>query len=446
MDSVYDSCTESVLCFEPLLRLFKRHEAWCAKTSKKDLECKPKVKGRGHGSCLFQVSGRKQDGTYIQAKSLGTRNKQEASLEILKMDGGVQFVAGVPAPVQKPKPLLTDAAESFKISKSKKSEDRQRKLALEASRAIAFLAKEDPPILHVEDVTLPALNRYVHTWTDANTTQITRRENLTAFFRFCVKAKVYGITDNPASGIDAIGNVTPQTDVFTDEELRAIFNALPKLADEYGRTGGPIALQTKAFAHMMRYSGLSIGDVTKLPKSDVIVGGTESRVITQRAKTGKEVSVKVPPFVIDALNAAPHDSNEFFFWSGRGKVHTRSSKWGDRLQKLLVLAGVRLKNGEWTKRSTRSKKPRGEFRIISEADPRWFRHTLARDLLLSGQVTMAELAEILGNTEEICKKYYSKWDKKRQDKVDEKIDAFWQIDPLFKQLSMPPDAPQSPGV
>ena len=48
---------------------------------------------------------------------------------------------------------------------------------------------------------------------------------------------------------------------------------------------------------------------------------------------------------------------------------------------------------------------------------------------------MTELAEILGNTEEICRKHYSKWDKRRQDKIDEKLNSFWRVDPVYDQLN-----------
>jgi len=57
-------------------------------------------------------------------------------------------------------------------------------------------------------------------------------------------------------------------------------------------------------------------------------------------------------------------------------------------------------------------------------------HTLARDLLENDIVTMTELAEILGNTEAVCRKHYSKWDRRRQAKIDEKLEKFWRVDSL----------------
>jgi integrase len=258
---------------------------------------------------------------------------------------------------------------------------------------------------------------------------------LRGFFGFCVKVK--WITDNPAADLETIYDNRPQTDVFTHAELKAVMDALPRLPDEYGRFGGIIATQTKAFVLVMRYTGLSIGDVAGLPKAHV----TGTQIKTNRDKTGKEVYVRVPQFVIDALKEAPRDSDEYFFWTGGGKIHTRTSKWGERLQRLFVLAGVRLTEAEWTKKSTRSKKAQERAltgkRVISEADPRWFRHTLARDLLENEIVTMTELSEILGNTEEVCRLHYSKWDMRRQTRIDEKLGRFWDVDPLHASLTRP---------
>ena len=59
----------------------------------------------------------------------------------------------------------------------------------------------------------------------------------------------------------------------------------------------------------------------------------------------------VPSFVIAALFSFVPDSPEYFFWSGKGKLHTRTSKWGERLQRLHVYAGVRVSEVEKVRRS-----------------------------------------------------------------------------------------------
>ena len=150
---------------------------------------------------------------------------------------------------------------------------------------------------------------------------------------------------------------------------------------------------------------MAIGDVTKLEKTAVV----GCRIRTYRKKTGEEVFAKVPQFVIDVLNSAPHDSEQYFFWSGEGLVHTRTSKWGNRLRKLFKLAG------------------------LEGCTPYVFRHTLARDFLEDGG-SMAELAELLGNSPAVCERYYSKWDRRRQDRLERNLDRLREHDPVTKML------------
>jgi integrase len=340
--------------------------------------------------------------------------------------------ATTPEP-SRPQTLLDGAVDLYLLSKNKRAKDTQRKTRNLVARLRQFCSTYEPVITTVQECNdFEALTRFVASWTDANTTQNNNRTELIAFFSFCVKAKY--ITENAASGLATIPNTTPQTDVFTHEELIDIYVAASHLADEYGRGGTSIAKQTKAFALVLRYTGLSIGDVTGLPKSHV----HGDRIVTNRDKTGKEVYVRVPSVVLEALRDAPHDSDQYFFWSGNGEIRTRTSKWGDRLQRLFVLARVRLKEVDhWPKRATKSRKARKNAetskRTISQADPRWFRHTLARDLLENQIVTMEELSEILANSLAVCDKHYSKWDRRRQTRIDDKLEQFWGTDPILNR-------------
>lgn len=217
---------------------------------------------------------------------------------------------------------------------------------------------------------------------------------------------------NPVVHLDPISVTRPKTDPFTHEQQMAIFNALANFPDEYGRRGMPIAAQTKAFVLLLRYTGMAIGDVAKLEKAAV----DGCRIRTYRKKTGEEVFAKVPQFVVDALNAAPHDSEKYFFWSGEGLIHTRTSKWGNRLRKLFKLAG------------------------IEGCTPYMFRHTLARDFLEDGG-SMAELAELLGNSAQVCQRYYSKWDRRRQDRLERNLDRLRENDPITKMLQLMDGSP-----
>ena len=332
-----------------------------------------------------------------------------------------------PAPVQKPKTALSTAIAGFLALKAKRDAETQRKYANILKRLQGFCETE----LHtafVDDVSFNDLVNFRNTWKEANSTQINQQTNVKAFFKYCVRADY--ILKNPAEQLDAIPENKAKTDPFEAEEMQRIFAALPNLTDEYGRRGEAIAKQTKAFVYVMRYTGMSIGDTTTLERSHV----SGCRIRTWRKKTGEDVYGRVPPFVIEALNEAQPDSQKYFFWSGEGDSHTRTNKWGERLQRLFVLADVKVVKVEKKRRSGGKLKTAPELLKVSEAKPHMFRHTLARDLLLGG-MPMEELAELLGNSVRIIEKYYSKWDTRRQARLEEHLESFWKEDQLTKTLN-----------
>jgi site-specific recombinase XerD len=331
-----------------------------------------------------------------------------------------------PAQIQKPQINLEDAIASFLAFKSKRSADVQRKARLLLGRLKTFIESRKKSA--VDEVTFSDLVEFRTAWSDADTTQRRNQELLKAFFRFCVKSDF--ILKTPAADLDPIPEGRPKTEPFTQEEMSRIFSAAGSLRDEYGRQGQPIADQTKAFILVMRYTGMSIGDTAKLEKAHV----QGCRIRTYRKKTREDVFAKVPPFVIETLNSAPHDSEQFYFWTGRGKLHTRTSKWGNRLQRLFVAADVRTVISEKKRRSGGKLKSESEAITVSKATPHMFRHTLVRDLLEHG-TPMEEIAELLGDSMKTVEKYYSKWDVRRQARLETRLEDFWDQDPLTKSLA-----------
>jgi integrase len=332
-----------------------------------------------------------------------------------------------PAPVQKPKTPLHLAIEGFLALKAKRDTETRRKYANLLKRLRDYCESELQTSF-VDDVAFTDLIGFRNTWKEANSTQINQQTMLKAFFKFCVRADY--IVKNPAEDLDPIPEDKAKTAPFEPDEMQRIFAALPNLTDQYGRRGDSIAKQTKAFVYVMRYTGMSIGDTTTLEKSHV----SGCRIRTYRKKTGEDVYGRVPQFVIEALNEAPHDSRKYFFWSGEGNSHTRTNKWGERLQRLFVLADVKVVEVEKKRRSGGKLKTAPQKVRVSAAKPHMFRHTLARDLLLGG-TPMEELAELLGNSVRIIEKYYSKWDTRRQARLEEHLETFWKEDPLTKTLN-----------
>jgi integrase len=404
-----------------MLNIFRRHRDGCSKVGTRSQDCPSKPK------CSIHFEGidgagvrRKRQGLIDPSSGTGVREWNRA-VELLRD-------LELPTPIEptiKPQLSIEHAIISFLAFKARRSPDVQRKARLILGRLRKFM--EGRKKIAVTDVTFSDLVDFRAGWPEAMSTQRRNQEVMKGFFRFCVKSDF--IVKTPASELDAIPEDRPKTEPFTRAEIERIFAAVKSLPDEYGRHGQPIADQTRAFILVMRYAGTSIGDTAKLEK--VAVDGC--RIRTYRKKTGEDVFAKVPPFVIEALNTSPHDSERYFFWTGNGMLHTRTSKWGSRLQKLFVAAGVRIVDSEKKRRSGGKLKAETEAVKVSKATPHMFRHTLVRDLLECG-TPMEEIAELLGNSMKVVEKYYSKWDTRRQARLEKRLEDFWQNDPVTKNL------------
>lgn len=81
---------------------------------------------------------------------------------------------------------------------------------------------------------------------------------------------------------------------------------------------------------LMRHSGLAIQDALTLPRTALIQDATGHRIVTQRTKTGTNVSVLLPPEVAAELLAVPNDNTSYFFWSGEGSPKSICGNWGKR--------------------------------------------------------------------------------------------------------------------
>jgi integrase len=100
---------------------------------------------------------------------------------------------------------------------------------------------------------------------------------------------------------------------------------------------------------------------------------------------------------------------------------------------LFIAANVRTVESEKKRRSGGKLKAETEAVMVSKATPHMFRHTLVRDLLENG-TPMEEIGELLGNSMKVVEKYYSKWDKRRQARLEQRLENFWRSDPLTKTL------------
>lgn len=88
--------------------------------------------------------------------------------------------------------------------------------------------------------------------------------------------------------------------------------------------------RVRGFFQLMRWSGLSIMDALTLRRSELFKRDGHYRIVTQRTKTGTDVSVVIPLDVAEELLAVPNDNYTYFFWSGSGSKKSICGNWGKR--------------------------------------------------------------------------------------------------------------------
>jgi integrase len=257
-----------------VLNIFRRHRADCSRAGTRSPACPSKPK------CSIHYEGVNGTGKRLKPQALkdpasgsGVRDWNRAVEIVRNME-----LPAPEEPTQKPQVSLDQAIESFLAFKSHRSTDVRRKARLLLGRLKSFLERRGKTT--VPEVNFTGLVAFRSEWTDASSTQRRNQEVLRGFFRYCVKSE-FG-EKNPAVDLDSIREGRPKTDPFTRKELDRIFAATENLADEYVRRGAPIATQTRAFALIMRYTGMSVGDTAKLEKNAV----DGCRIRTYRKKTG----------------------------------------------------------------------------------------------------------------------------------------------------------------
>src|SRR6266478_6008086 len=249
----------------------------------------------------------------------------------------------------------------------------------------------------LKQLDLDTLATFRATWTEGPRTSLKKLERLRAFMRFAEKRK--WIDDNPATELKAPRVPNKPTMPFTREEMIRILTAL----EPYGKSAGVRnAQRLRAFVLLLRYSGLRIGDAVQLDVNRL----QKTKLLLHTEKTGVPVYCVLPDMVVKALDAAPHSSARYFFWTGKSTVRSAKGKWQRRLQRLFELAGV----------------PTGHAHRL--------RDTFAVELLLAS-VPLDRVSVLLGHsTIRITERHYAPWTRSRQEQIEADLKAAWSNDPV----------------
>ena len=348
-----------------------------------------------------------QDGQR-QRRKADTRSWAEA--EQVKRDVEDELT-GRTAPVQAQRAKnIREAAELFVADKRVEnlSSDLVKKYERELSRLATFC--EGRGIFTLAGIDRELITRFCGNWNDLYPSSLTRnklRERYKSFMRYCLEAKwVAEVPKWPKMKAEEIPTLP-----LTPDEFGGLLDAVyvvvkaPQNAVVENQGHEYWCKRVRGLFLLMRYSGLSIQDALTLPRSKLIPGANGHRVVTQRTKTGTDVSVLLPPEIAAELLAVPNDNEVYFFWSGVGARKSICGNWGKRF---IVPCFT-------------------EAKLASEGHMKShrLRDTFACCLLTAG-VSLEHVSKLLGHKSiRTTERSYSAWVKARQDVLDDAVLSTW---------------------
>lgn len=257
-------------------------------------------------------------------------------------------------------------------------------------------------------------------WGVASNTGTTYMEIVKAFFGFCVANK--WIEESPAKGVKPVKSKHdhPKERVpFTDAELNRMFDACHRF---YGKT--PIkwsrenhhkqAVNETAnyryrwngqdladFIDLGIHTGLRISDLSQF-HIDRLQPNGECHIRT--TKTGRKVFTWLPPRLQEIVRERARIRGPLIFGSHTtANINVIAETWRKKLNRLWELCGP------WPEKPT----------------PHRMRHTFARILLQTPGITVRDVAELMGDTEEMVLKHYGAFVPERQARLTKVLqDAF----------------------
>jgi integrase len=258
------------------------------------------------------------------------------------------------------------------------------------------------------------VRQFRSTWPLSPQTAVRRMAMLKPFFEYCVSNK--WMPSNPARSIknpkgrEMSSRANEQKLPFTDDEIKKMYEACQR----YGKTskhkwnGDDVA----DFISLSIYTGLRISDVALFSLDRMLPDG-EIRVRTTKA--GTHVYTWVPKWLQDRIRERAKKQGPHIFGE-----HTTKS--------LDVITEL------WRRKLNLVWKDCGKWKVKPTSHR--FRHTFARILLQKPGVTVRDVAELLGNTEEMVLRRYSAWVPERQARLTKILQEAFADKPRPKLVAM----------
>jgi integrase len=245
-------------------------------------------------------------------------------------------------------------------------------------------------------------------------TAVRRMAEVKAFFEYCLSNN--WITTNPARAVknprtrDAKER-EQQKLPFTDAEIGKMYDACEKYGDTYRHTWK--GQDVKDFISISLHTGLRISDVATFRADRMLATG---EVHIRTTKAGTHVYTWVPEWLQERIRERIAKEGNLIFGS-----HTTTN--------LDVITEL------WRRRLNAVWKDCGPWK--DKPHPHRFRHTFARILLQQPGVTVRDVAELLGNTEDMVRQSYSAWVPERQERITRVLKEAFSDKPKPKLVQMP---------
>lgn len=242
-------------------------------------------------------------------------------------------------------------------------------------------------LIFLNQLNVDQLREFRTTWKLNPRTAAKTLERLRSFFKFCLDSD--WIEKNPAKAIKpgkvADADVLP----FNDSEIATVLKA----CHTFNGNGDRI----KALTNLMIATGLRIGDASTISRNRFVQDGDSWKLELRTAKTGTSVYIQLQKSVVQAIEALP---GKHPFWSGESTAANCASVWQEAYRKLFKHAGI-------------------------EGHPHRFRHTFAKNLLVSG-VPLETVSLLLGHRKlAITERYYARFVPERQASVEAQVRKSW---------------------
>jgi integrase len=394
------------------LTLYRRHKRYnnCKGGHPPDsrtVEFEERRKGWKRCDCLIFVSG-------IFPGSKKSRRKCTNEWEWDKAKAAVASWQGEPVPPPTPTPTpekespppditIKTAIEAYLANRGNReiAHSTMRKYRTFTKQLLAYA--EDKGYVNMKQLGPLQMDEFYGSWKDGIRAKAKKLERLRGFLKFCLKR--HFVTENAAEDLEApVGASTPASKMpLLDNELTRIYEICDKLPTvkwkSGSRSGEWNGEDVKTFIMLLAWTGFRISDGGLFDMSKVTPhpdGG--ANIVIRMIKTGKFKAVPLYSWIDDWLYERMLEREKKFgsriFLTGEStRLETVTDLWRRKVNKIFDLAGP-FECGKPT--------------------PHLFRHTFVR-LLLECEVQVKDVAQLIGDTEEMVRLHYARWVPGRQD-------------------------------